>query len=208
GGRTTMSNARFGKFPRQHRRAAGVIRPPHTRRVDGDQHAIPRWEGVRTVPDPPMGQLSGSLSGAQGALVSRVVPPALDSPTLAEDPVTSSYVEGLRSTIVNLVELDGQYGGRALVALAEHMFRTASTRLRTGRYPAGLKQDLAATVAELGEVSGWLAFDDGQYKNAKMCNIAALHHARAAGDTDMALFVLGNMALQAQETGRLREGLR
>jgi hypothetical protein len=57
-------------------------------------------------------------------------------------------------------------------------------------------------------VAGWLAFDAMQHERARALNLEALHLARLAGDTSMELFLLGNMALMAQETGQPREALR
>lgn len=125
-----------------------------------------------------------------------------------EEPVTAEYVEELRASITELVTLDGQQGGTGLAPLAERMFRAAAGKWATGKCPANLEADFAATVAELGEVAGWLAFDAAQHDRVAWLNRAALHFARYAGDAGMELFVLGNMALHEQETGRSREAMR
>ncbi|GAA0511106.1 hypothetical protein A8924_4739 [Saccharopolyspora erythraea NRRL 2338] len=126
----------------------------------------------------------------------------------AYEPVTAEYVSELRSGIAELVRLDGQHGGVELVPLAARMFRAASARLAAGHHPSSLESDFTATVAELGEVAGWLAFDAMRHERARCFNLEALRLARLVGDIGMELFILGNMALQAQETGQAREALR
>lgn len=85
------------------------------------------------------------------------------------------------------------------------MLRSLPRRYRMPRAVGGA---FVATVAELGEVAGWFAFDAHQHDHARALKLETLHQARLAGDTSMELFLLGNMALLAQETGRPREALR
>ncbi|MGI8309280.1 hypothetical protein [Saccharopolyspora hattusasensis] len=92
--------------------------------------------------------------------------------------------------------------------MAARLFHSTSARLASGKYSPVIERDLAAVTAELGEVAGWLAFDAMQYDDARSLNLEALHLAGLAGDRDMELFLLGNMAMQAQETARPREALR
>ncbi|MBB5152501.1 tetratricopeptide (TPR) repeat protein [Saccharopolyspora phatthalungensis] len=132
----------------------------------------------------------------------------LDPPPDTAEPVTADYIDWLRHSITHLVTLDGQHGGAELAPMAARLFRTASGRLASGEYSQAIERDFAAVVAELGEVAGWLAFDALQHEQARSLNLESLHLARLAGDRDMELFLLGNMAMQAQETGRPRETLR
>ncbi|TWF93534.1 hypothetical protein [Saccharopolyspora dendranthemae] len=126
----------------------------------------------------------------------------------ADEPVTSGDVQALRTIAAHAVALDGRRGGAGLLPSVTSAFRAASARLATGDHPAGLEADFTAAVAELGEVAGWLAFDSLQHGEARCLNLRALRLARLAGDARMEMFLLGNMALLAQETGRARESLR
>ncbi|GAA4827169.1 hypothetical protein GCM10025787_01280 [Saccharopolyspora rosea] len=198
----------FGQALRRLRAAAGLSQPQLARLVHADQSAVSRWENDRTSPSRDTVEQLDELLEASGDLA-RIAFPATLAPTQPlDEPVTSDYVDELRASIANLVKLDGQHGGAELVPMASRMFRTASARLASGNYPSALEADFTATVAELGEVAGWLAFDAMQHERARALNLEALHLARLAGDSSMELFVLGNLALQAQETGQSREALR
>ncbi|RRO19457.1 hypothetical protein EIL87_04490 [Saccharopolyspora rhizosphaerae] len=122
--------------------------------------------------------------------------------------MASDDIDQLRASTAHLVRLDGESGGTALVPVAARAFREASARLAAGNVPSSLEADCTATVAELGEVAAWLAFDAGQHGRARRLSSAALRLARRAGDTSMELFLLGNLALMEQETGRARDALR
>ena len=206
----------FGPALRRHRIASGLSQPHLAKRVHVDQSAVSRWETGRTAPDRNTIEHLDEVLEAEGQLARLATPVARTppgrvpetDPASPEAPVTADDVEELRSSIANLVALDGRYGGAELVPIAERMFRAASARRVAGNCPAELEVDFVATIAELGEVAGWLAFDSQHHDRARALNLEALHLARLAGDTSMELFLLGNMALLAQETGRPREALR
>lgn len=198
----------FGQVLRRFRLAAGLSQPRLAKLVHADQSAVSRWETGRITPSPETVERLDELLEASGRLARFVTPVVSAELPPSDEPVTADYVEELRAGIANLVDLDGQYGGADLVPMASRMFRAASTRLAAGNYPAALESDFTATVAELGEVAGWLAFDAMQHERARALNLEALHLARLAGDSSMELFLLGNMALMAQETGQPREALR
>lgn len=198
----------FGQALRRLRRGAGLSQPQLAQRVPTDQSAVSRWETGRTTPSRDVVEQLDELLDAGGDLARLVFPAAPEPPRPVDRPVTGDDIDDLRASITNLVTLDGQHGGAELVPLASRMFRTASARLASGNYPARLEADFAATVAELGEVAGWLAFDAMHNEQARSLNLEALHLARLAGDTSMEMFVLGNMALLAQESGQPREALR
>lgn len=168
---------------RRDREESGLTQPQPARQVHVDRAAVSPWVDDRPVP-----------------AAFEVGP--------SDQPVTSDYVDELRAGIAHLVQLDGRHGGAELVPMAARMFQDASVWLAAGKFSPALEADFTATVAELGEVAGWLAFDAMRHGEARRLNSQALHLARLAGDTSMELFVLGNMALLAQETGRSREALR
>ncbi|MEV4729878.1 helix-turn-helix transcriptional regulator [Saccharopolyspora sp. NPDC049426] len=203
-----MVSESFGQVLRRYRAAAGLSQPQLARKVHADQSAVSRWENDRTTPGRETVERLDELLDAGGGLTSAALPAAPAPLQPVDQPVTCGDVQALRNTIAHLVGLDGQHGGAELLPLAARTFRTASARLATGNYAASLEPDFTATVAELGEVAGWLAFDAMQHDKARSFNLEALHLARLAGDVNMELFLLGNMALLAQETGQAREALR
>src|SRR5262249_10385718 len=148
-----------------------------------DQSAVSRWENGRTTPDADTVQRLDELLEAGGRLARLVFPAEPIELEPPDEPVTADYVDGLRASIAQLIRLDGQYGGVELVPMAGRMFRAASARLDAGHYPASLESDFTATVAELGEVAGWLAFDAMQHDRARAFNLEALYRARLAGDS-------------------------
>ncbi|MFB9566110.1 hypothetical protein ACFFRS_03895 [Saccharopolyspora hordei] len=136
------------------------------------------------------------------ALGGLVVPPVLGA-----EPLGSEDVDRLRRVVSRLVGLDAQHGGRAIAPLAARVFRATTALLAAGRYAPSVERDLLAVTAELGEVAGSAGFDSARFDAARGLNRQALRLARLAGDRGMELFVLGNTALQAHETGRPRAAL-
>ncbi|MDI2030835.1 helix-turn-helix transcriptional regulator [Saccharopolyspora sp. TS4A08] len=203
-----MTDESFGRVRRRHRAASGLTQPQLAERVHVDQSAVSRWENDRAVPARALVERLDEVLGVGGDLVRSAFPAEPALLPRSGEPVTSDHVDELRRSIANLVQLDGRYGGAELVSMAVRMFTTATARLASGMVPASLETDFTATVAELGEVAGWLAFDAQQHDKARALNLEALHLARLAGDTGMELFLLGNMALLAQEAGQDREALR
>lgn len=203
--------ATFGQSLRQFRLAAGLSRPELARRIHVDQSTLSRWENGRTKPDFAAAERLDEALHASGRLAKLVSPPVIPeipAPFESAEPVTSCHVEELRQSISRLVALDGLHGGVELAPMAARLFRSATARLATGSYEPPVEHDLAAITAELGEVAGWLAFDSMHFDAARTLNLEALHLARSAGDRDMELFLLGNIAMQAQEVKQPREALR
>lgn len=199
----------FGQVLRRWRTAAGRSQPQLARQIHVDQSVISRWETGRTTPDPDTARRLDHVLATGGELAPLLAPHGGSTPPCpGDEPVTGEYVQFLHETITQLVTLDGQHGGAELVPLAARTYRSASTRLAAGHYSPRLESDFASAVAELGEVAGWLAFDATQYDRARWFNQEALHQARLAGDQSMELFLLGNMAMQAQELGQARDALR
>lgn len=198
----------FGQRLRRFRNAAGISQLELAERVHADQSAVSRWENDRTTPSETVLEQLDQLLETGGELARLAFPVTAATLLPQDEQVTDDHVDELRSCIANLVALDGRHGGVELVPMAERVFRTASRRLTAGRCPSRLEPDFAATVAELGEVAGWLAFDATRFERARAINLEALHHARLAGDSSMELFLLGNMAMQAQESGQAQEALR
>lgn len=117
-------------------------------------------------------------------------------------------LDRLHEAIRHLVSWDGRHGSDDIAGPALHLFRGAHRALAAGRYPAAAERDLTAATAELGEVAGWLLYDADRQAEARAANLSALGLARRAGDRNLELFVLTNMAMQSHHAGRHRESLR
>ncbi|WP_207918433.1 helix-turn-helix domain-containing protein [Saccharopolyspora karakumensis] len=173
-----MTDESFGRMLRRHRAASGLTQPQLAERVHVDQSAVSRWENDRAVPARDAVERLDEVLDVGGDLVRNAFPSAPALLPLSDDPVTGDYVDQLRASIAHLVQLDGRYGVAELVPMVNRMFRIASARLAAGKYPAALETDVTATIEELGEVAGWLAFDAMQHEKARALNLEALHLAR------------------------------
>ncbi|MEV4343592.1 hypothetical protein AB0J83_03820 [Actinoplanes sp. NPDC049596] len=117
-----------------------------------------------------------------------------------------SELHRLRETIARFVALDTVTGSRALYRTAVGEFRRGVRRLSrrgAGTVPA----DLAAALAELGEVAAWLCYDSEQQALSWRVSGQALPLARAAGDSAMTRFLLSHRSMQAAYLGRGRTAL-
>jgi hypothetical protein len=56
--------------------------------------------------------------------------------------------------------------------------------------------------------AGWLAFDSGRHHIARSCYTEALALARQAGDAEVEVHALSNLAFQSNVLGRPREAMR
>jgi transcriptional regulator with XRE-family HTH domain len=116
-------------------------------------------------------------------------------------PANESYVELVRVTSQQLIQLDSQWGGIDIAALANRVFRVVRQRIASGGYVSEVERDLYAAAAELAEVAGWIAFDAEKQSIATGLNHEALYLARLAGDRDIEHLTLLNASMQA---GHLR----
>jgi len=68
-------------------------------------------------------------------------------------------------------------------------------------------RDLYATLAELAEVAGWLAYDAEMHGLARQMNQESIHYARLSGDRSTELLATQNMSMHAAVLGRPDESL-
>lgn len=112
-------------------------------------------------------------------------------------PLDDTDVAGFRATIGRLVELDTAHGSEGLHITAARAFRDADRQLAEAGARQGHASDVAAAVAELGEVAAWLAYDAEEQAESRRLATEALLVARMAGDTSMERFLLSHLAMQA-----------
>lgn len=118
------------------------------------------------------------------------------------------YVTSVREGTQAMVALDSQYGSDDLVPVVVRAFRAAHGRLVSGRYESNVERDLQAAVGEAGELAAWVAYDANQQTVARQLNHEALLVSRLAGDSDMELFGLANLAMQSVHLRRPVEASR
>ncbi len=142
--------------------------------------------------------------GAESPLLRTSFDPEVE---VADGPIDSTVVEGLHSTVAGLVQLDQQYGGSVAAPVVVEELRRARNRVAHSELRPGTRSDVYAVLAEIAEVAGWSAYDAGHDTLAERANNEALSLARIAGDRNMELFVLQNMAMHAESTGRAHESV-
>ncbi|MGW5649306.1 helix-turn-helix domain-containing protein [Saccharopolyspora sp. NPDC003752] len=207
-----MSDETFGAALRRYRRAADLSQRDLAQQLYIAKSTVSRWESGDTRPDAAtVAKLDAELD-AHGNLkrahAAEITPPVLAPRLDCGQPVSADYVAELHTAMHSLVSLDGLHGGVELAPFAARLFRSANRTLAAGNYPADLESDFTAVTAELGEVAGWLAFDAENQDAARHHWLEALHLAQLTGDRNMELFILGNLALQAQHRGHPGEALR
>ncbi len=107
------------------------------------------------------------------------------------------YLADVRQCIDSLVTVDNRFGGAEVSRLSEKVFEAVRRRLGLLDYEPSIKSDLAATVGELAEVAGWLAYDAGRQNVVRRMNHESLHFTRLAGDKAMELLTLQNASMHA-----------
>jgi hypothetical protein len=122
-------------------------------------------------------------------------------------PLDDSDTERFRATIDRLVELDTAHGSDGLHIVAARAFDQAQKDLATAGAESTALKDLQVTVAELGEVAAWLAYDAEHQDLSRRLATDSLLLTRVSGDTAMERFVLSHLAMQAVYTGRPAEAL-
>src|SRR5437016_2592349 len=164
----------FGAVLRRLREAAGLSQSELAGQVPVDKSRLSRWENNKSTPGAATVDRLDELVGAHGDLrrahAAATTPPVPLPECNSQQPVTADDIATWLNTVQHLVALDGQHGGADLVDYATRVFRTAVDRVATN-CPASLTRDATATVAELGEVAAWFAFDSWRLRDARALNL-------------------------------------
>jgi hypothetical protein len=120
----------------------------------------------------------------------------------------SDYLQSIRRSILEIVELDNRFGGADLVRLSTRFFRALRDQLGAGTYDPRLERDLQSAAGELAEVAGWLAYDAAAHDLCRQMNQESLYFTRLAGDRTVELLTLQNSSMHAGSQGRPREALQ
>jgi transcriptional regulator with XRE-family HTH domain len=126
---------------------------------------------------------------------------------LAGRRVSATLADRLPAMITELRTLDDIAGGGTVLSLARHDFDWVADLLDHAGYDQPTGRKLHVALAELGQLAGWGAYDNGQPALAQRYNIAALRAAHSAGDRPLGAHVLGSMAKQAAHQGRAAEAV-
>ncbi len=136
-----------------------------------------------------------------------VYKPTVDQPDTESAPIDGDYIEGLHKEIENFVHLDQQYGGAAASPVIWQAYKQIRHRVNTSEIRNGLHRDVYSALSEVAEVAGWSLYDSENDELTERVNNESLGLARMAGDRNMELFVLQNMAMHAETAGRPRESI-
>ncbi|WP_433264703.1 helix-turn-helix domain-containing protein [Actinosynnema sp. CS-041913] len=124
------------------------------------------------------------------------------------EPIGEEYIEYLRDEIRTFVRLDQQYGGDAASPVILQAYKQMRHRVSTSEIRDNLRRDVYSALSEVAEVAGWSLYDSKQMDTLTgRINHESLSFARLAGDRNMELFVLQNMAMHAETLRRPQESI-
>lgn len=194
---------RLGALMRQ--RGTGPVAV--ARRVPCDPGYVSRLARGRQDASPRIARRLDEILGAEGELVAladtaRGTPPGgreMTLSTLGTIPDAGS----IRENSAMLVRLESRLGGDDVLPAAVRAF-TAAQDAVTGeeRRPGTPVRELRAAAGEAGEVAAWIAFDKDDLPLSYRLAAEALPLAKAAGDTDMVLFLRSHQAMLDLEAAR------
>ena len=188
----------------------------------GNEHADDReHDPVLTAPWNHRGtvEVAVLLSDGGGRVRRRVflslTGPALTAPAhqwLIHEPELVSGLTGRRVSIelagrfsaitAELRRMDDTAGGGGVLAMARQLFEYLAGLLDRASYDERTGQALHVVLAELGQLCGWSAFDQGEYGLAQRYYIAGLRAAHTADDRPFGAHILAAMAHQATRQGQ------
>ena len=147
-----------------------------------------------------------------------LVGPALDWLTAdAEEPssqqvggqvVGPDSVQVLRDRIAQLRRLDDTQGGPLVLEWVAQDLRWAASLVRNSTYDPAIGVQLNGIVAELAQLAGWLACDQGRAGIGQRYFLAGLHFAHSAHDSALGANIVSCLSYQAMWSGDHQDALR
>ncbi|MGH3901167.1 MAG: hypothetical protein ACRDTA_23540 [Pseudonocardiaceae bacterium] len=116
--------------------------------------------------------------------------------------ISTDMVRQLTAMIAELRKMDDIAGGGGVLSLAQHEFSWVAGLLDQAVYDERTGRMLFVALAELGQLCGWAAYDDGHHALAQRCYVAALRATHSADDRPLDAHVLSCMAEQAARQGQ------
>ncbi|MGH3886628.1 MAG: hypothetical protein ACRDSZ_08660 [Pseudonocardiaceae bacterium] len=165
------------------------------------------------------------LSGGDGRVKRRVfltlTGPALTAPAhqwLVHEPeplmsglagrrVSGELVVRLSGMVAELRRMDDVAGGGSVLTMAQQAFAWVTGLLDRASYDEHTGRALHVVLAELGQLCGWAAYDDGRHGLAQRYFVAGLRAAHTADDRPLGAHILAFMANQAACQGQPAEGV-
>ena len=121
--------------------------------------------------------------------------------------VSGTLVDQLSEMITTLRTMDDTAGGGRVLPLAQKSFGWVAELLDQASYDDHTGRRLYIALAELGQLTGFLAADAGRAGLGQRYHIAALRAAHTADDRQLGAHILANMADQATCHGRPAEAV-
>jgi transcriptional regulator with XRE-family HTH domain len=211
--------------------AADPVMPASNRALEslvGDEGAddpecdpvlVAAWNHRGTV------EVAVGLSGGDGRVKRRMflflTGPALTAPAhqwLVHEPeplvsglagrrVSGQLVDRFSAMVAELRRMDDAAGGGSVFAMAQQTFAWVAELLDQASYDERTGRGLHVVLAELGQLCGWAAYDDGHHGLAQRYFVAGLRAAHTADDRPLGAHILAFMANQAACQGQPTEGV-
>jgi hypothetical protein len=121
--------------------------------------------------------------------------------------VSPEMIEALQVRVAQLRRMDDSQGGRAVLDWAVHDLKWVAELVQRGSYEARTGKALHIVVAELAQLAGWLACDNGRYAQAQRYWVLGLRAAHVAGDYAIGANIVSCLSYQATFSGRGREAM-
>ncbi len=194
----------------------------------GDEHVddpecdpvlVAAWNHRGTV------EVAVGLSGGDGRVKRRVflflTGPALTAPAhqwlvheleplvsgLAGRRVSGELVGRFSAMVAELRRMDDAAGGGSVLAMAQQTFVWVAELLDQASYDERTGRGLHVVLAELGQLCGWSAYDEGHHGLAQRYFVAGLRAAHTADDRPLGAHILATMTHQAAHHGQPAEGV-
>lgn len=121
--------------------------------------------------------------------------------------VSAALTEQLPTMITTLRTMDDAAGGGTILSLARQTFGWVAGLLDQASYDERTGSSLYLALAELGQLTGWVAHDAGRPGLGQRYHIAALHAAHSADDRPLGAHILACMADQAARRSQPAEAV-
>jgi hypothetical protein len=122
--------------------------------------------------------------------------------------VGESDVAAIRTSVRLFMRMDFQFGGGyARAALAQYFAHDVHPLLE-GKFSEKVGRELFAAAAQVAQLLGWTAYDDGRHELAQRYLLHGLRLAQAGDDRMMGSRILSNMSHQATYLGHFGQAVQ
>ncbi|MGH3925692.1 MAG: hypothetical protein ACRDTT_23005, partial [Pseudonocardiaceae bacterium] len=121
--------------------------------------------------------------------------------------ISVALVDQLPAMLSTLRTMDDAAGGGTVLWLAQQAFGWVAGLLDQASYDERTGRRLYIALAELGQLTGWVAHDAGRPGLGQRYHVAALRAAHSADDRPLGAHILGCMADQAVHHDRPAEAV-